>query len=244
MKRALWLGLVGALALAIFLVLRAPALLVERFLGDASPISLSRSAGTIWNGEADITARGHDLGRASWKFDPASLLHGAVGARWRVQGENHSLRGTAQASIAQTDLSLDGDIEAELVNRFLSDFHIRLRGTFELDGIALTFGEGPNPITVAGTLHWEGGTTRYRLADETENVTLPPMYATLSMNEDGHPQAETFAGNIEAPLIRARLDPDGWLHIAISRHFTVLAGRPWPGTGTADEMVVEVAEKL
>ena len=244
MKRALWLGLVGAIALGIFLVLRAPALLIERFLGDAVPISLSRSVGTVWNGEADIAARGQDLGRVRWNFDPASLLRGAVAARWRVAGANHSLQGTAAASIGATDISLDGHIDADFVNRLLSHYHIRLGGTFELDAITLTLGEGSHPTTIAGTVHWGGGTTRYRLAGETENVTLPPMQAILSVNEDGHPQAETFAGTTEAPLIRARLDPNGWLHIAISRYFTTLAGRPWPGTGARDEMVVEVAEKL
>lgn len=244
MKRALWLGLLGMLALAIFLVLRAPALLIERFLGDASPISLSHSAGTIWNGEADISARGHDLGRASWNVLPASLLGGAIGARWRVTGDHHALRGTAAASIAETDISLAGHIDADFVNRLLSDYHIHLRGDFELDDIALTFGAGPHPTTVSGTLRWDGGSTRYRLAGEIEHVTLPPMQATLAVNDDGHPQAESFSDPTEAPLIRAHLDPDGWLHIAISRHFTSLAGRPWPGTGPPDEMVVEVAERL
>lgn len=244
MKRALWLGLAGALALVIFLVLRAPALLIERFLGDSLPISLSHSAGTVWSGKADIRIGGHDLGRASWIFDPASLLYGAIGARWQVAAANHSLRGTAHASLAETDISVEGHIDADLVNRLLSHYHIRLRGTFELDGIALTFGEGPHPTAASGTLRWEGGTTRYRLAGEIENVTLPPMQAILSLNQDGEPQAETFTANVRAPLIRARLDPDGWLHIAISRRFTILAGRPWPGTGPTDEMVVEVAERL
>ena len=244
MKRALWLGLAGALALVIFLVLRAPALLVERFLGDAFPISLSHSAGTVWSGKADTRVGGHDLGRASWNFDPAGLLYGAIGARWRVEAANHSLRGTAHASLAETDISVDGHLGADFVNRLLSDYHIRLHGTFELEGIALTFGEGPHPTAASGTLRWEGGTTRYRLAGEIEDVTLPPMQAILSLNEDGQPQAETFTTDVRAPLIRARLDPDGWLHIAISRHFTHLAGRPWPGTGPPDEVVVEVAERL
>ena len=243
-KRALWLGLLGATALVIFLVLRAPAQLLSRFLGDGTPISLSRAAGTIWNGEADITARGHDLGRASWNFDPASLLQGAVGARWQVSGADHALRGKAQASFSKTDVSLRGHVDDDFVNRLLSDYHIRLQGTFELDSIALTFADAPHPTAAQGTLSWNGGPTRYRLAGEVENVTLPPMQATLSLNEAGHPQAEAFTDAVPAPLIRAHLDPNGWLHIAISRHFTTLAGRPWPGTGPSDEMVVEVAEKL
>ena len=175
MKRVLWLGLLGALALVIFLVLRAPALLIERLLGDALPISLSQSAGTVWNGKADIRVGGHDLGRASWNFDPASLLYGAIGARWRVTAANRSLRGTAHASLAETDISVDGRIDADFVNQLLSDYHIRLGGTFELEGIALSFGEGPHPTAASGTLRWEGGTTRYRLAGEVENVTLPPI---------------------------------------------------------------------
>ena len=243
-KRALWLGLVGAAALAIFLVLRAPARLLDRFLGDSLPIGLSRSAGTIWNGEADIAAGGHDLGRASWSFDPASLLQGTIGARWQVSGANHSLHGKAQASFAKTDVSLGGRVDAAFVNRLLSDYHIRLHGTFELDDVALTFADGPQPTTVQGTLGWNGGPTRYRLAGEIENATLPPMQAILSLNEAGHLQAEAFANNVPAPLIRTHLDPNGWLHIAISRRFTTLAGRPWPGTGPSGEMVVEVAQKL
>ncbi len=244
MKRALWLGLAGALALVTFLVLRAPALLIERFLGDALPISFSHSAGTVWSGKADIRVGGHHLGRASWKFDPASLLYGAIGARWRVAAANHSLRGTAHASLAETDISVDGHIDADFVNQLLSDYHIRLSGAFELEGIALSFGEGPHPTAASGTLRWEGGATRYRLAGEIENVTLPPMRAILSLNKDGHPQAETFTPDAPAPLIQTRLTPDNWLHIAITRRFTILAGQPWPTPGPPDEFVVEVAEML
>ena len=231
------------MALTIFLVLRAPARLLDRFLGDALPISLARTAGTTWNGEADISARGHDLGRASWTFDPASLVRGAVGASWQVSGTNHSLRGKAQVSVAETDVAIDGHIDADFVNRVLSNYHIRLQGTFELEGIALTF-TGGRPTAAAGTVNWDGGTARYRLAGEIANAFLPPMQAVLSLNSDGHPQAEAFANDIPAPLIRARLDSNGWLHLAISRRFATLAGRPWPGTGPPDEMVLEVAEKL
>ena len=244
MKRALWLGLVGVLALTTFVILRAPARLLEQFLNDAFPVTLSRSAGTIWNGEADIAARGHDLGRASWNFDPITLTQGAIGVRWQVSAPDLSLGGNAQASPSAKDVSIDGQINADFVNRVLSDYHIRLHGTFELDGIALTFADAPQPRAAAGTLSWTGGPTRYRLAGEIENVTLPPMQAVLSLNEEGHPQAETFTASVPAPLIRVRLAPDGWLHIAVSRRFTVLAGRPWPGAGATDEMVVEVAERL
>ena len=244
MNRAFWLGLAGLLALVVFLVLRAPALLIERFLGDAPPFRLSRSAGTIWSGEADIAARGQHLGRASWRFDPASLLDGAIGARWHLSGADHSLRGRAQASPAKTAVFFAGQVDADFVNRLLSDYHIHLGGTFKLAEMALAFNDGPLPTTAKGTLSWGGGATRYRLAGEIENVTLPPMRATLSLNEDGHPQAEAFTNNDAAALIRARLDPDGWLHIAVSRHLTTLAGRPWPGTGAPEQMVVEVAERL
>ena len=244
MKRTLWLSLVGALALTVFLVLRAPARLFEQLLSDTFPVTLSRSTGTIWNGEADMAAQGHDLGRATWNLAPATLMQGAVGVRWQVSGPDLSLGGKARASPSATDVSIDGHIHADFVNRLLSDYHIRLRGTFELDGIALTFADAPQPSAAAGTLSWTGGPTRYRLAGEIENVTLPPMQAILSLTKDGHPQAETFTANVPAPLIRTRLAPDGWLHIAVSRRFTTLAGRPWPGTGPNDQMVVEVAEKL
>lgn len=244
MKRALWLGLVGVLAVTIFLVLRAPARLLDRLLGDALPISLSHSAGTIWNGEANVEAHGHDLGRASWNFDPATLMQGAMGLRWRISGPSLSLAGKAQASPDTTDISANGKINADFVNHLLSNYHIQLSGTFELNGVTLTFTDAPYPRAAAGTLNWTGGPTRYRLAGEIENVTLPPMQAILSLTKDGHPQAETFTPNVPAPLIRTRLAPDGWLHIAVTRRFTTLAGQPWPTSGPADEIVVEVAEKL
>lgn len=244
MKRALLLGLFGAMAFLIFLVPRAPAHLLDRLIDDSSPVGLSRSAGTIWNGEADVTAQGLDLGRASWTFDPASLVGGAVGVRWRVSGSNHSVAGTAQASLAESNLDLAGQIEAALVNRLLSNYHIRLTGTFELDGVTLTFADAVHPTAAKGAVGWTGGPVRYRLGDKIEDITLPPMQAVLSVDEDGHLRAEAFAGDVPRPLIRARIDPDGWLHIAISRRFTALAGQPWPGTGDADEMVVEVAERL
>ena len=244
MKRTLWLALLGATALVIFLVLRAPARLLDQLLGDALPISLSHAAGTIWNGEANIAAHGHDLGRASWNFDPATLMQGAMGLRWRISGPSLSLGGQANASPAATDVSIDGQIHADFINRLLSDYHIRLAGTFELDAIALTFTNAPHPPAASGTLSWTGGLTRYRLAGKTEKVTLPPMQAILSLTKDGHPQAETFTPGVPAPLIRTHLSPNNWLHIAVTRRFTTLAGQPWPTTGPADEIVVEVAEKL
>ena len=244
MKRAFLLCLIGAMALLIFFVLRAPARLLDRLIDDDAPVHLSGSAGTIWNGKANVTADGLDLGRVSWTFDAASLMDGAIGLRWSLTAATHSLAGTAQASLAETHFVLAGHIDATLVNRLLSDYHIHLGGTFELDDVTLAFADGPHPSGANGSATWTGGPTRYRLGGETAEVTLPPMHAVLFLHEDGFPQAEAFTGSVRAPLIRTRLDADGWLHIAISRRFTMLAGRPWPGTGGTDEMVVEVAERL
>lgn len=244
MKRAIWLGLVGTIALAAFLLMQAPARLLGQLLDDTLPVHISHTTGTIWNGEANIAAHGQHLGRASWNFDPAPLTQAALGLQWQISGPSLSLNGKAQASLAAKDVSINGQINADLINRLLSNYHIHLTGTFNLDGIALTFTETPHPQAAAGTLSWTGGPTRYRLAGQIENVTLPPMQAFLSLNKDGHPQAKAFTPNVQSPLIHTHLTPDNWLHIAITRRFTTLAAQPWPTPGPPDKFVVEVAEKL
>lgn len=245
MKPLLWL-LLGLIAFAAFLLVRAPASLVEFAAPDigGERVALSAFQGTLWQGAATASAGDAAVGRLSWRMRPGELLRGAVALSWRLTRSGRELSGYAERFAGGAAIGMSGDLDAAALNPVLAPYHIRLGGTFSADALDVTFDGDGNPARGSGTLKWDGGYARYRLAGVVDEALLPPMRGELFVNAAVEPQLNVRVADAPEPVLTARLDDRGWLHIGLSRRFTVLAGRPWPTPGDPDAIVVEVAEKL
>ena len=114
---------------------------------------------------------------------------------------------------------------------------------------------GPPPHLVATSLKgvpgygdrwkpvWDGGTVRYRMANQRHQRELPALLGKLQTTE-GIPSITIRYEMEDTPLLQARLDNDGWVHVGITKRFTQLVGQPWRGNESDAAIVMEVSEKL
>lgn len=247
-------GLFGLLAFAVFLVAMLPASLLAREFESAQGVALRDVEGTVWRGGAGIAVQGEDLGRVQWRFAPSALLAGALGISWRLRHEGFRFAGEARRGVRAISVSATGVLGAAALGGVLGKYHIHLGGDFTFDRFALRVvlqdGEAPAHWHAEGDLRWSGGRSTYRLSGLRYDVEFPPLDAELRTTADGmrlqaflRPRNEERPQARQAPLLEARLDGEGWLHISVTRRFTRLAGKPWPGVGE-DDVVVTVSEQL
>ena len=238
------LGLVAGVA---FLVALTPSRAVVPALERMDELRLLGATGRWWKGEADVVYRGFAAGRLAWVVDPLALFAGGLGAKWRLRHANHDLAGSALVGFDGFALSVAGAMDAKTVNEVLAYYHIHLGGQFTVDagdapkGLSLRYADGEP--AAAGTLRWSGGRTTYRLSGQSYETQMPPMLARMA-TQAGEPVLRVYLEEVEKPVLVARLNADGWLHVGISRRFAALAGNPWPIAGDPDAVVVTVQEKV
>ena len=240
-KRALRFGLLGVAALLAAAVVLLPAKTVQLATREVDGLLLRSVTGTLWRGEARVSYRGHDLGRASWRLRPTAALDGALGIAWQLRHAEHQLAGTAHWGAQTAGLVASGAFSGAAANRVFGIYGIRIGGDFAVDAATLRYQR--EALALRGEVRWSGGRAHYRLSGESYDEPLPPMRAVLS-SPGGEPAASVVAQDDGAALIDARLDADGWLHVGVTRRFTVLAGQSFAGEGPADAVVLQVSEQL
>ncbi len=233
--------LVGTVAFVVFAVVFAPARAVRLATDRVDGLVLRGIAGTLWRGEADVAYQGFGAGRLAWAFAPLALFGGEVRIHWRLSEDDHELDGIASRGFASMAVSASGQVGAAAVNRMLGIYHIEVGSALTVDELFLRINEGARVAN--GTLRWSGGRTVYRLSRQTYYADLPEMIAHVD-TVAGETRLEASSVPDGAPLLKLRLDREGTVHIGITRRFSVLAGKPWPGTGADDTVVLTLSEKL
>lgn len=236
-------ALVGALALAGFILYMAPATLLAIALGEDAPVRLTQVQGRIWGGTAAVAYQGHALGSLSWQFAPARLLRGEADIDWRLASAGHTLSGRAGADFGGLHCLAAGELREAAVRRILAPYWIETTGDIFIERIDVGATHGLLLEDLAGELSWSGGEVRYRLAGEHHRMVLPPLAGVLE-SADAQPALTVFAQGIDTPLLHARLDADGWLTIGVTKKMTKMAGFPWPGNNPDNEIVIDVSERL
>lgn len=239
-------ALFGVAAFAVFALALLPASVLTRAVESASPATMRDVSGTVWRGTAGLAVHGEDLGRLQWRFAPAALLAGAAGVTWRLRHADFRFDGDLRQGFGGASVSAKGVLAAAALRRTLAKYYIRLDGDFTFDRLAVRIAPsaaGGAAWRAEGEFRWSGGRTTYRLSGQSYDVEFPPLHAELRTAADGiRLQAAGAPG--ETPLLNARLDGEGWLHVGVTRRFTRLAGKPWPGGGGEDEVVVTVSERV
>lgn len=239
-RRPLRYGIVGLAVLLVAVVALLPAKTLALATRDVEGLALRSVSGTLWRGEAGVRYRGHDLGHASWQLRPAAVLEGALSVTWQLRHLDYELFGKASRDFRAAAIVVSGAVSSAAANRLFDAYDIRIGGDFSVDAATVRFGE--SVPEVSGDVLWAGGPVHYRLSGEAYDETLPPMRAVLGSSA-GEATA-SVAGQDGGRLIDARIDADGWLHIALTRRFTAMAGQSFAGDGAPDAVVLQVSEQL
>ncbi len=240
------IGHVAAIGVAAFLaaaVYLAPAGLAGLLLDDRQPMRLARIDGRVWDGSASLMLDGWPAGQLRWSFDGAGLLEGKLRFRWRLLDPGYDLAGHAVLGFYGPAFDVAGRVGAILIERVLAPYHIAAGGALDISSLVVRPASDGGPMEVDGGASWSGGPVSYRLAGRTYEARLPALEAEIETTA-GEPVLTAHAAGEAVPLLRVRIDHEGWAHIGITQRFTELAGLPWPGDQPADAFVIEVGEKI
>ena len=239
-RQLLFLGLVFFLS---FLVIFLPASSI-RFVTNTIPaIDFSPTEGSIWNGSGRLRVTKLYAGSLTWSVAPVQLVFGSLAIEWVLEDQTHTFGGAATIRLGSMAFSFDGLIEAATINRVLAPYNMNLNGALHLRSIKATINKSEGPIRIEGHMRWDGGTVLYHMSNQRFQRELPALLGELQMVE-GIPSMTVRSETDNTPLIRARLDDDGWIHIGITKRFTRLIGQPWQGNEPDPAIVMEVSEKL
>lgn len=234
------IGIVAFVAGAVYF---APAAILAVAADDGDAVRLSNIEGRLWAGRASLFYDGWPAGRLRWSFDPGSLLGATLGFDWRIDDPGYAVSGRAEFAFGGIGVDAAGQVGAVAVNRILSPYHIAAAGVLEIHRLDARLTRDLRLRAIEGTVWWTGGAVAYRLAGSEHRVTLPRLDARIE-TVAGEPVLTASAATGDTPLLRLRLDREGWAHIGITQHFTELVGMPWPGKRPGDAIVIEVAEKV
>ena len=234
---------IGVAAFPAGAVYLAPPGLVRVAVGDAGPARLSSVEGRLWDGRASLLFDRRPAGRLAWSFDAAGLLDGRLRFDWRIEDPGYGLDGRGDVGFGGTAFHATGHVGPMLIERTLAPYDIAVGGALEISRLEVRASHDLVPETVEGNLHWTGGPVGYRLAGGHFRTDLPPLDGRVD-TVGGEPVLTVRAAGEDVPLLRVRLDREGWAHIGITQRFTELVGMPWPGGGPAEAVVIEVAEKI
>ena len=234
------LGLVFFLS---FLVISLPASSIRLVTNGIPAIEVSTTKGSVWNGSGRLRVSALYAGSLRWSIDPTQLFVGKLAIEWMLEDDNHVLQGTATIGWGHASFSFNGLVEPETINRILAPYDMNLTGALHLNSITATVNRNEDRIHTQGDMRWDGGIVQYRMSNQTFRRELPTLLGELQMAE-GIPSMMVRSETDNTPLLHARLDEDGWVHIGITKRFTRLIGQPWQGSESDRAIVMEVSEKL
>jgi len=239
-RQLLLLGLVFFLS---FLVIFLPASSIRLVTNTIPAIDFSTTEGSIWNGSGRLRVREQYAGLLRWSVHPVQLVFGKLAIEWVLEEQTHTFGGSATIRLGRMAFSFDGLIEAGTINRILAPYNMNLNGALHLRSIKATINKSGGQIRIQGDMRWDGGTVLYRMSNQRFRRELPALLGKLQMVE-GVPSLTVRSETEDTPLLRIRLDNDGWVHIGITKRFTRLIGQPWQGNEPDPAIVMEVSEKL
>ena len=266
MRQTIKYLLIGIIAMLAYATVFAPASLIKLVVESETTVSLTELEGSVWNGGAyaslvnpvpgtDII----DLGRLTWKFAPFALFTLNIFYEIKLIANSHNFSGSIEKSFGSIHIEGDMSIEEELLDQVLAPYDINVSERLEINAIDFRFSMTqekdsslPRIEQLAAKLFWNGGIVQYRLSGQTNRLELPALRGTLETvnnipNMQIYLQGESNETNTtqgQIPLIKGRLEQNGWVSLGITKKFTILLNQPWPGSEPDHAVVLEVQEKL
>ncbi len=241
MKRALMV-----LAAVVFLaavIVAIPARVFAMLLEDYD-VHLLDARGTVWKGSAQLVVPGTNLGTLTWAIVPQRLLRAKLTYNISVNSPSLQVHGTLAKGFAKTSLVANAELQSSIVNSILLHYEMKISGSIQVEDVNVLV-NGKNEISsLAGTVRWDGGKSRYRTGDETREIDLPPMVGEFSTTE-GDVILTAVGGHDNTELLNARLEASsGWIHIGLTRQMFDLVQMPWESQGPAGAEVFKVSRQV
>jgi hypothetical protein len=240
MARHLLIGFIILLGMAVY---TAPATLVSLIIGGDKPLRLAKAEGSLWAGKAAVIFKEQPIGQLNWSFAPLTLLRGDLEFTWSLEGAAHEASGEVKVDFNRWTIMATSTIESDSIRKILKPYQIEVGGKLTITKLEAMGTHKGNSPTYSGTVNWTGGEVRYQLSRRTHKTTLPPLFASIE-TKNREPTLVAHTKKNELPLMKLKLDKDGWVHVGITKEFLQLVGQPWIGNGPNHAIVIEVTEQL
>lgn len=200
--------LLGMGLLLVFLLVRAPASLLQRAVPAASGLAVSGWGGTVWSGQM-AWAQADASGLLSWRLRPLSLLRGRASADITAQG-SVPLTGRVELGLHRMVLEqIQGEVPVAMFQPVLPEGWT-LPGVLRAEGLDLARAGFTSGAWTAATGHldWAGGSMQFSLNGQPQQATLPPLRIMLRLEGDSLVLALAEASSGLA-LAQVQINPQG-----------------------------------
>lgn len=206
-------------------------------------IQVQQVSGKVWEGAASVVVSGFPA-RLQWQLGWPSIMdleqpiHVFVESMQSsvsgdvVIGWPEKVRGKARGNITVADFE-------ELIRRSGGAV---IEGDVSID--RLEFEWADNQIVRAdGIGRWAGGSVSWPMGNQTGQAVFPPMQANLDTTNGGLALEITEqAGG--GPAAGANLLWNGMMELRVYKRMIDLAGQPWSGSASPDDVVFRVKQRL
>ena len=206
------------------------------------PISVTNVEGAFWQGSADLAIDNLPLGNISWAMQLSGSGAGPA-TRLNLTGPEHDLDALVSGSTRQLHIShLNGQINAAAIEPFSANAGLYPDGTLLIEEINIEL-ENNWPTELSGRLDWSGGSVRYKNQAALATYTLPPLTGNIAML-DAALELDILTSDNALSVIETRLKPTGWGLVKVKRRFFDLAGKKWLAMDSANDIALEIEQKL
>ena len=236
MKR---LVIFGVLLFLTFTVAFAPAGIVTRLI-PSSATTLLEPEGSLWHGQAKLYHQGHGLGTLSWRLHPTSLLLLNPRVDWRLTQRGLTASATT-IGVTTPNFVVNGDLDMHLIAPLLARYDLSVPGTVTFNGVSGRLDPQERTLTeLAGQALWSGGPIEYVLSGQRSKSVLPAMEVILNAPAS----ATVRALGARVPMMEIAFTAQGSVAIGLTKMFTKLLGRSWPGRDPDHTIVLVVEEQF
>lgn len=241
------LFLLGALVYAVVLVILVPAGWVwqqaSAHVNLPPEVQVRQVSGKLWDGAAGVVVAGYPV-RVGWALGWPSLGGTTMPVDIELDTAQSSLQGKLTVGWPlNAALDASGHVGvAEFRDLIRQSGGAMIEGDVAIDRLQLAW-EDNRVIRADGLARWPGGRVTWPMGDQTGSADFPPMQANLDMVQGGVELKIAEQGGA-GPAAQANLLWNGMMEIRVYKRMVDLAGQPWSGSASPDDVVFRVRQPL
>ena len=240
---------ISALAVALAVVVFAPANLTRIGFTQIDGVELIQPRGSIWNGSGVLVFDSGISANLNWQiiWDISRGLTPNI--KWQLTQKQTALNGTVTPGLKRQTIDIEGHFTGALLAPHLAKYDILIPGTFRVPASRILINRTAKTMQIElaeGTqLLWSGGLVRYTLSNGLEQVSVPELTVTLMSVKDSLPTATiALTKNNTGSLLTLTPEVNGYVNIQVTRGFIELMGQNWSGSAQPNDVVVAVKRKV
>ncbi|WP_417686858.1 type II secretion system protein N [Pseudidiomarina gelatinasegens] len=208
-----------------------------------SQVQIHQVTGKVWAGAAVASVQGI-LVQLDWRLGLPSLSGLTLPVEFDARTAQSSLQGDLEVTWpASARLNARGSVHVpEFETLIRQSGGAMLEGDIAIDRLQLELAD-QNIRQASGYGRWPGGMVTWPMGAQTGSARFPPMEATLDSAANGVALTVMEQGGA-GPAAVANILANGMLDLRVFKRMVDLAGQPWSGAASPDDVIFSVRQPL